>query len=193
MAFLLKYKYYLLPVIVFLLIFILRRVLRYRKGRKKETDLAQQQRRNEALTRALQNPMAKSPSKPPVSNPLEISWDEKPTEKCKDGTKQETRMIELTELTDYSRRKYLFRANQPIRIGSSDQNELILFRDGVAPQHCLIRLDDNKPCIFGTPGAHSLLHRNKKLAVIDEKGVYLNNADLIELGSAQITFRMFKS
>ena len=102
-------------------------------------------------------------------------------------------MIELTELTDYSRRKYLFRANHPIRIGSSEQNELVLFRDGVAPQHCVIRLADNKPCIYGTPGAHSLLHRGKKVASIDENGVYLNNADLLELGVAKIVFRMFKS
>ena len=193
MAFILKYKYYLLPVAAALLVFLLRRLLRYRKARKKETELAMQQHRNEALTRALQNPMAKTPSKPPASNPLEIRWDEKPKAERRAGTKGASRMIELTELTDCSRRKYLFRADQTVRIGSGDQNELVLFRDGVEPQHCVIRLAGSKPCVYAVPGARSQLHRGKKLAAIDENGVYLNNADLLELGSARLAFRMYKA
>ena len=191
MEFLLRYRFYLLPIIAALLIFALRRVLRYRKERKTEADLTQQQRRNEALTRALQNPMAKAPSKPPASNPLEISWDEKLIQK--DKSKADAMMFELVELTDYSRRKYLFPASQTVGIGSSDDNQMVLFREGVAPHHCTVSMDGGKPCVLSTSGAKTLLHRGKELATVNEGGVFLNNSDLLELGSTRIEFRMFRA
>ncbi|MDE6590512.1 MAG: hypothetical protein K2K53_09275, partial [Oscillospiraceae bacterium] len=110
----------------------LRFALKYRSRRKQLEEISQLKRRDEALNEALRNPQAAGSAPGAKGGPIEISWDDKVV-KAQDASA--AWMVELLELSAYSRRKYVFRADQPITIGSGEDNQLVLHRDGVAPSH----------------------------------------------------------
>ena len=132
MAFLKSHPYIL--VISVLLIFILSALYQRRKKRRKEEELTQIKRRDEALTEALRNPRAREQTSQ-RSGPVEIRWDDKAVN---DRKGKPELMVELVELSAYSRRKYVFHAEMDISIGSGRDNQLSLPREGVAKQHCQI-------------------------------------------------------
>lgn len=189
MIYFLQTHLYIVIVPVLLLLIALRLLTKRRKTRREFEEMSQFKRRDEALAAALRNPQVKEERGGP-ERPMEISWDDKAVnEKEK---KDASIMVELVELSAYSRRKYVYRLNRPVQIGSGKGNHMELLREGVAEKHCEIFLNGNKVCARSCPGAKTLLKRGKTSALISSDSVYLNNGDHIQLGTAEIQFRFFK-
>lgn len=168
---------------------LLRAWLRRRKDRRQMRELSQNKRRDLALNEALRDPLAKGVPADP-EGPMEISWDDKAVNEQGGGA---SLLIELVELSAYSRRKYVFRADAPITIGSGESSRMVLSREGVAGRHCEIQLDGKRACVRSAPGARTILKRKRASALVGTEGVYLNNGDCLQLGVSEIQFRMFKA
>lgn len=163
--------------------------LKRRKLRKQFREISQLKQRDEALNEALRNPqMDTHPAD--TRGPIEITWDDKAVRKRGAGA---ALMIELVELYTYSRRKYVFRADRPVTIGSAKDNQLELCRAGVAPQHCDIRMNGKQLCVRSLAEARTVLIRGKESVLVAADGVYLNSGDRIQLGEAEIQFRVLKA
>ena len=160
--------------------------MRWRSKRRQFEEISQMKRRNEALNEALRNPNMESGS----SGPEGPSWDDKAVNGR--GTGGPSIMAELTELSAYSRRRYVFRGEQNITVGSGGDNALVLARDGVAQRHCEVRMIDKRFCVRSLPAAKTILIRGKKSFLVGTEGVYLNDGDHIQLGTAEIEFRKVK-
>lgn len=173
------------------LIAALRAWSKWRKDRKKSAEISHITRRNEALNEALRDPYAKEPVQSGPEGPLEISWDDKAVHQS--AATGSPLMIELIELSTYSRRKYVFRADRPISIGSGPGNQMVLQREGVAEKHCEIRMVGKRACVRSTSRAQTSLKRKKTVVLVGTEGIYLNNGDHIQLGASEIQFRLFKA
>lgn len=194
MDFLIKYKavwiIILAASLVVALFSLLYTLIKRRSQRKKEREMLQIHRRNEALTDALSNPMNRGKEPRKASDPLEISWDDQAINE--DTQPNGGRMFELIELSTYSKRKYVFRADEPVTIGSADDNQLVIFKKGVAERHCIIEAVNTKPVVRTFNGEKATLHRGKKAAAISGNGLFLNDGDQIELGNTIVQFRAFE-
>lgn len=168
---------------------VLRLMLRRRKRRKQFEEIAQIKRRDEALNEALRNPQMDLGTAR-TKGPIEVSWDDKAVRGP--ASAASGMMVELIELSAYSRRKYIFRADEPITIGSGKDNQLVLCREGVEARHCEIRMNGKKPCVRSLSRAKTVLIRKKTSVLISVEGVYLNNGDHIQLGESELQFRLFK-
>jgi len=162
---------------------------RKRRVRRQYEEMTQIKRRDEALNEALRNPQVQQ--KREAEGPMEISWDDKAVRK--NGGEGKSIMVELVELSTYSRRKYVYRVDTPVRVGSGKDCQMELLREGVAREHCEFFLLNGQVCVRSLSGARTLLKRGKESALISADGVYLKNDDHIQLGSAEIQFRMFKT
>ena len=132
-----------LAVLLFLVVFAVHQVRKRGKQRKKMEELAYLKRRDEALSNALRNPvMGTDGYRDMNEKPLEVRWEEKVVYNGRNSGP--AWMIELTELTEYARRKYVFRLDQFITLGSAENNTLVLAREGVAPVHCEIFAAQNR-------------------------------------------------
>lgn len=186
----LKTHIWIIPLALTPLFFLLLRgFLQRRKRRKAEEELTQLKRRDEALSDALRNPLVKKERRT-GEDAMEIVWDEKAVTKKKGDAEW---MAELIELSGYSRRKYVLRMDEPIRIGSTPENRLSLPREGVAAAHCEIFMNGPKPCVRSAPGVKTFLRRGRNSALIGQDGIYLQNGDRIQAGSSEIQFRLFKA
>lgn len=180
---------YLIFIPILLLIIGLFFLARRQKARREWEDMSQRKHRDKALNEALRNPRLRQNSNQP-DRPLEISWTDKA---CKEKKiKPASPMAELVLLSEYSHRKYVYRLDQSIRIGSGTDNHMELHWDGVAPQHCEIFLNQQKPCVRSLSGAETWLKRGKASAPVGADGVYLHSGDHIRLGTAEISFRVLK-
>lgn len=173
------------------LIAALRAWSKWRKGRRKSAEMSHITRRNEALNEALRDPSAKEPIRSGPEGPLEVSWDDKAVHQS--AATASVLMIELIELSTYSRRKYVFRADRPISIGSGPDNQMVLPRDGVAEKHCEIRMAGKRACVRSLSQAQTSLKRKKTVVLVGTEGIYLNNGDHIQLGVSEVQFRLFKA
>ena len=177
-----------IPLCFFTFLWIL--IAKQRKQRRQQEEMRQLQRRDEALTKALRNPRGGHVSSGRMG-PVEVAWDEQAADS---GQKHHAvLMMELVERSDYARRKYVFRAEESVTVGSGGDNRLLLSREGVAEQHCVFFMWGKRPCVRTLPGAKTMLKRGKETAIVSEQGVYLNNGDHIQVGNADIQFRLFKA
>ncbi len=182
--------YFIAGLAVILLLFVLRPVLKKKKLREQEKEMSLLQKRNEALNETLRNPKIKATESTAVG-PMEVQWDEKAMDHQRTG--RTSVMVELVEFSTYSRRKYLFSAEQTIHIGSSTENQLVLPREGVVSRHCEIFAINGAMAVKTVAGAKAVLARGKTSAAINSEGVLLNNGDHIRMGSADVQFRCFKA
>lgn len=171
------------------LISVLSRFMKQNKQKQKQKEMTDLQKRNEALNETLRNPKVKKKSTV-SAGPMEVQWDDKALNNSASGRK--SMMIELVEFSTYSRRKYMFPADQAITIGSSADNQLVLPRDGVAPKHCEIYLTNKVFAVRSLSDSQATLVRGKASAYITREGVFLNNGDHIKMGAADIQFNCFK-
>lgn len=162
---------------------------RWRKKRRQFEEISQIKRRNDALNEALRSSHTE-PGSPAPEGPMAISWDDKAVNRRGGGSP--SLMVELTELSAYSRRKYVFRGEQAVTVGSGGDNSLVLARDGVAERHCEVRMIGKDFCVRSLSTARTVLIRGKKSFLVGTEGVYLNDGDHIQLGTAEIQFRKFK-
>ena len=185
----LKAHLWILPLCLLPVLFpLFHAALKRRKRRRDEEELMQMKRRDEALSEALRNPLVK-PSRS-GENALKITWDEKAITREKGKADL---MAELVEVSGYSRRKYVFRVDEPISIGSAPENRLSLPRDGVEKSHCRIYMKGREACLNSEPKVKTVLRRGKDSARVGTEGVYLKNGDHIQIGTVDIQFRLFNA
>ncbi len=190
LSFILSHIGYFIAGLAVILLLVLRPVLKRKKLREQEKEMSLLQKRNEALNETLRNPKMKAAENTSVG-PMEIQWDEKALDLQRTG--RTSVMVELVEFSTYSRRKYLFSAEQPIHIGSGTENQLVLPREGVAARHCEIFAINGAMAVKAVAGAKAVLARGKTSAVISSEGILLNNGDHIRMGTADVQFRCFKA
>lgn len=179
---------YMIAIPVLLLFITFWFILKRRRTKREFEKMSQYKRRDEALVEALRNPQAKREIGP--EGPMEINWDDKAA--SEKGKKRNSPMVELVELSAYSRKKFVFRLGDPIRIGSGKGNQVEILREGVEESHCEIFLIGEKTCAKSLSGAKTILKRGKISALISPDGVFLNNGDHIQLGTVEIQVRLFK-
>lgn len=179
---------YILGIPILLLVVSFRFFSRRRRTKRELEEMSQYKRRDEALVEALRNPQVKEESGP--EGPMEISWDDKAVSER--GKNHASPMVELVELSAYSRKKFVFRLGRPIHIGSGKENQMELLREGVEASHCEIFLTGEKACVRSLSGSKTVLKRGKTSALISPAGVYLNNGDRIQLGTVELQVRLFK-
>ena len=189
MAFL-KTHIYLIVVLIIVLVILLRQLFIWKKKRKKQEEISQIKRRDAALTTALLNPQMKNARGGP-EKPVEISWEDNISNNKREFSA--SIMVELIELSEYSSRKYVFNTDRTIRIGSGEENQLVLSKAGVRDFHCEIFMNGSDPCVRSVSDAKTILHRGKNAALVSTEGVYLNNGDCIQIGEIKIQFRTFKA
>lgn len=190
---LLKTHLYIILIPVVLLLVLWRILADNRKKQRQFEEMSQRRRQSDALTEALRNPLMKE-SDETRDRPMEIRWEEKATGGRQKRSKKDAEMMaELVELSTYSRRKYVFRMDDPIRIGNGKGNQMEIPREGVAARHCEIFLDGKKPCLRCVGNEKTVLKRGKISALVGSDGVYLNNGDHILIGTAEILFKSFKA
>jgi len=180
--------WYILVIPVLLLFIALHFFLKRRRVDREYEAMSQYKRRDDALIEALRNPRMKQRNGP--EGPMEISWGDEAVRKK--GKKSVSPMVELVELSAHSRKKFVFRLGQPIRIGSGKDDQMEILREGVAESHCEIFLNGDKACVRGLSEAKTILKRGKTSALVSHSGVYLKNGDFIQLGTAVIQVRLFK-
>ncbi|MCR5370744.1 MAG: FHA domain-containing protein [Clostridium sp.] len=181
-----------LAVLLFLVVFIVHQVRKRGKQRKKMEELAYLKRRDEALSNALRNPvMGTDGYRDMNEKPLEVRWEEKVVYNGRNSGP--AWMIELTELTEYARRKYVFRLDQFITLGSAENNTLVLAREGVAPVHCEIFAAGNRVCLRSRSGVNTLLQRKKRQILVGNEGIMLHDGDMMRLGTAALEIRIFRA
>ena len=186
LQFLRTYYYFFLLV---LLGIVLLCVLRSRqKRRREERENTRRRKRDEALSEALRNPLVKR-EQAPSHGPLEVRWEDQTVRETTPAANAP--VAEITELSEYSRRKYVFDLDRPVRIGSGAENELVLSREGVAHYHCEIFLIGARAGIKTVQDSETLLVRKKQCAIIGTEGLYLNDGDHIRLGTAELEFRLY--
>lgn len=182
--------YIIVGIAVIALLFLVKAWLHRRTWQKKRKEMSMLRKRNEALNETLRNPQI-SLEEGTASGPMEVQWDAKAIDDR--YADQATMMIELVEFSAYSRRKYIFPAGQIIRIGAGAENHLILPREGVSEKHCEIFLLNKTVAIRNISSEKVVLIRGKTSAFVNCDGVFLNNGDHIQLGTADIQFRCFKA
>ena len=188
LTFILNHPYILAVPAGVLLVLLLRFFLSRRKQEKRLDEMAQLKRRDEALTESLRNPLAEKQRTP--EGPMEIAWDENAIRGK--GKGQTVPMVELTELATYSRRRYVYRLHEPVRIGSGKTNQLEVLLEGVEKEHCELFLRGQKVCLRSIGNSRTTLKRGKTTALVSNTGVYLRNGDHIQIGETEIQFRQFK-
>ena len=179
---------YILAIPVLLLFIGLRFFSKQRRINREFEEMSQYKRRDEALVEALRNPQMEKGSGP--EGPMDIKWDDKAVSGR--GKKHASPMVELVEISSYSRKRFVFRLEQPIHIGSGKNNQMELNREGVEETHCEIFYNNGKACARSLSEARVVLKRGKESALVSSAGVFLNNGDCIQLGTAEIQIRMFK-
>lgn len=190
MEWILSHKWVIILLAAAVLLAVLLPVRSARKKKRKNEELAQQRRRNEALTDALRNPAVEKGIHRDA--PMEVDWDENAI-KGRKKRKKGGQMAELTDISEYSRRRYVYPLEEgPVRVGSSRDNSMELLREGVARFHFEILLNDGRPCVRSLEDAPTVLKRGREQAVVSSDGLFLKNGDVIKAGSAEIQFRMFK-
>lgn len=163
-------------------------LLRRRKARREQREMSQFKRQDEALNEALRNPQLEENRDRP-EGPMSVSWGDRAVSRRKAPPSP---MVELVLLSEYSHRTYIYRLDQPIRIGSERDNHMELHLDGVVSRHLELFLNQGKPCVRTLPGARAVLKRGRTAAAIPKDGVYLNSGDHIQFGRAELQFRLFK-
>ena len=176
-------------VIPLLLIVGIPIIARRRRTRREWEEMSQRKRRDEALNEALRNPHLERDNSGP-ERPMAISWEDRAVNEKK--KRDNSPLVELVLLSEYSHRKYVYRLDQPIRIGSGVDNQMELHWEGVAPRHCEIFLNQEKPCVRSLMGAETCVIRGKAAAPVGSGGVYLNNGDHIRLGAGEVSFPLLK-
>ena len=161
----------------------------WRRRRRELAELSGRKRRDEALSQALGNPRRRQAPRG-AERPVDVRWESRASGKTgRDGAFP---LVELVEVSAYSDKRYLYRLDEPVQVGSGEGSRLELHGEGVAPRHCEIFQKDGKACVRSFPGAQVRLCRGRASAVVGREGAYLNSGDRLSVGTVELRFRMLK-
>lgn len=158
-----------------------------RKQREKERH-ALRRMREEALDRALANPAQEcSPEIPEIQRrPFQVEYS-----RGDSGQKQKNadRMFQLTEITELSQRKYMFRCNELISIGNQFGNTTILTDTTESKQiYCQIFFYKGANYVRSIGRKEIFLKRKDKKVMVNDLGIKLLSKDSFRVN--QTTFQI---
>lgn len=176
--------------LIFIVMIIAIRLWKIRKARTEEREQAEHLRREEALNRALANPDSETKKKAleKQRRPFQVEYSQG-NDRHSSGSGGMT--FQLTEITELSKRSYIFRCDERVQIGNQFGTVAILPNDIPHEQvYCQILLYRNRNYIRSTGHAEVLLKRNGKQAIVTRKGLELRSKDVFIVGptSYQIVF-----
>lgn len=187
-----KNYWYVLAVILLLVIRLFFFFRKRKKERKKMKEMAQLKYRDDALNAALRNPLVGDVGRRKGgSGPLEVRWNES-TGHMSQGDSR-IMMVEITELSAYASKKYVFRPDEVIALGSAKDCSLVLAAEDAALRHCVIFSEGSRILVRSMPGTRTYLRRKNSRTIVGTEGVYVNDGDQILIGRTALEIRRFIS
>lgn len=165
--------------------------LRRRKQAREKEQHALRRMREEALDRALANPMGEEQGEAfeKLRRPFHVEYS--PGDQSAAGGTAEKGMYQLTEITELSQRTYMFRRQEQTFIGEQFGAVTILPGTADAAQvWCEIFYYQKENYIKSTGRQEILLKRKGKQAIVNQSGLKLRSGDRFYTGktSFQIEF-----
>ncbi len=162
-----------------------------RKKTKEEAQHAVRRMREEALDRVLANPLEEKKAKPfeKKRRPFQVEYSKDPSHGPAEPVGKD--MYQLTEITELSQRKYMFRYQEPVQIGNQFGNVVILPRNINPGQvYCQIFFYKNGNYLRSTGAVEVVLQRKGKTVIVNQNGLKLRSGDCFMAGrtSYQIEF-----
>ena len=176
---------------LFLLLFFLKKFLRYREKKQEITQAAADRMRDENLNSIILNSHAATGGRE-IYKPYAVDYSSKEKGGPNKGNSQDISsgkyhqpMLQLVEKTELSTRKFVLNPAKRIRIGSDLQdNEISVLSQGVSPHHCEIFAAGGGVYIRNTgKSTRTIIRRKKEQALADDKGIRLQSGDRILLGT----------
>lgn len=166
------------------------RLWKKRKRRKEEQEQAEHLRREEALNRALVNPdgAKKKEAFEKQRRPFQVEYSQGGNRHSSNSGRK---TFQLTEITELSKRTYMFRCDERVQIGNQFGIVTILPNDIQQEQvYCQILLYKKKNYIRSTGQIEVVLKRNGKQAIVTGNGLELRSKDTFMVGTTtyQIIF-----
>ena len=176
----------------FLLIFFLKKLMKYRE-KKKEIALAAADRvRDENLNNMILNSHADRSNAREIYKPYDVDYGSQDKGGREKGSRADIPagkhgqpMIQLVEKTELSTRKFVLNPAKVISIGSDLQdNDISVLSEGVEPHQCEIFAAGGNVYIRNTgEKTRTIIKRKKQQAIADNKGIRLLSGDRILLGT----------
>lgn len=178
-------------VIAFTLSLSIRLILKQKKV-KEEKQQAVRRMREEALDRVLANPLEekKAVSFEKKRRPFQVEYS-KDQNNMASTQPMDNDMCQLTEITELSQRKYMFRCQEPVQIGNQFGNVVILPRDVEANQvYCQIFYYKKENYLRSNGMIEISLRRKGKVVIVNQNGLKLRSGDCFMVGKTayQIEF-----
>ncbi|MDO5415640.1 MAG: hypothetical protein Q4F29_00450 [Lachnospiraceae bacterium] len=164
---------------VFLAVYLMIR----QKRIKEEKQQAVQRMREDALDRVLANPREEKQAEPfeKQRRPFQVEYAKTqngvPVEKIEKG------MYRLTEITELSRRKYMFRSREVVQIGNQFGNITILPQNaGPEQAYCQLFSYRNANYLRSTGKMEVMLRRGGRTTMVSKNGLKLLSGDCFTVG-----------
>ncbi|MCI9102655.1 MAG: hypothetical protein HFG47_05000 [Lachnospiraceae bacterium] len=180
-------KQTIIMIIIFVIAFTLSltiRILIKRKKAKEEKQQAVRRMREEALDRVLANPLEekKAVSFEKKRRPFQVEYS-KDQNNLSNIPQMDKDMYQLTEITELSQRKYMFRRQEPVQIGNQFGNVVILPRDVDPGQvFCQIFYYKKENYLRSTGILEIALKRKGKVVIVNQSGLKLRSGDCFMVG-----------
>lgn len=177
-------------VLVISMIIVIVKLWKRRKRRKEEQEQAEHLQREDALNRALVNPdgAKRKEAFEKQRRPFHVEYSQGSNRHSSDSDRK---TFQLTEITELSKRTYMFRCDERVQIGNQFGIVTILPSDTQQEQvYCQILLYKKKNYIRSTGQVEVLLKRNGKQAIVTGNGLELRSKDTFMVGTTtyQIIF-----
>ena len=167
----------LIAIVVIGLIFIVIK-LRIKKIKEQELKMvAEDKLRDQALNKALANDsFGNEKQKTNIESiPYEVDYNQSLLDKHVVSKNQI--MLQITECSELSRRKFMIELNDHVKIGRAKENPIVIKDPKALPIHCEIFLHQNQVYIRDFSGSRTILMRKRQKVYVDEKGVKLKSDD----------------
>lgn len=177
---------------LFLLLFFLKKFMKFREKKKEITQAAADRIRDENLNSIILNSHTATDGNKEIYKPYDVDYSSKDKGGHHKGCSQDALarkngapMLQLVEKTELSTRKFILNPAKRIRIGSDLQdNEISVLAQGVVPHHCEIFAAGGGVYIKNTgEGTRTIIRRRKEQAIVDNNGIRLQTGDCILLGT----------
>lgn len=172
-------------VVTVLALIILIRIQQRRKRRREMRRQAEDRLREEALDRVLTGRVDGGKGAGP-SVPFDVKYD---ADQRKQGAQarrvpaEPPLMLQLTEYSELSTRKYMFHVSDRVTLGKAGSNDIIIKGERIAEEQCEIFCIQKALYVknTGTSGMVFLSRKHHKI-MVDAQAVILENNDKLQIG-----------
>lgn len=186
-------RYIIIGCILLTLFILQTKLYKRNKLRKAKQKQVVRQAREEALEHALLNPLYSAKDEPlnKTRRPFQVEYSK--GEKGQPGTNQSEGMFELTEITELSKRKYMFRCQEQVLIGEQFGTIMILPETARPEQvYCQIFFYQSSNYVKAAENHTVYLKRKGKQVIVTYYGIKLKSEDFIILGQKSYQIRLEK-